>query len=242
MRCLSIAFLFVASTAAAENWQQIGTLDAGGGVLFVDASDIVDVKGYRRAWFKSAHEADQPVPNEYRAAVGDAKSYRWVRSAYLFHCAQKVFALAELRWFNSDDVDVGNRRPESLSFRKVSSGTVEEQMLEAVCSSESVRTREPLEEQAKMTRPVSPRDYYPEGSVRRGEQGSPTVRVCVDSTGELLRAPVITVSSGYPELDGAAIRIAKESRYAPGTRNGVALPESCLEVPVAFVQRKHRPR
>jgi TonB family protein len=237
MRYLSVAFLLVASTAAAENWRQIATLDANGGVLLVDASDIMDVKGYRRAWFKSAYTTDQLVPNEYRESVGDAKSYRWVRSAYLFHCAQKLFALAELRWFNSDDVDMGDRRPETLSFRKVSSGTVEEQMLDAVCSSESVRSRELLEEQAKMTRPVRPRDYYPAGSIRRGEQGSPTVKVCVDSTGKLLREPVITVSSGFWELDSAAIRIAKDSRYMPGTRNGTPLPESCLEVPVTFVQR-----
>lgn len=241
MRYWSVAFLFVASTATAENWQQIATLDANGGVLMVDASDIMDVKGYRRAWFKSAYTTDQPVPSEYRESVGDAKSYRWMRSAYLFHCAQKISALAELRWFNSGDVDLGNRRPEALSFRKVSSGTVDEQMLEAVCSSESVRSREALEEQAKITRPVRPRDYYPPGSVRRGEQGTPTVKACVDSTGKLLREPAVTVSSGFRELDDAAIQIAKDSRYMPGTRNGTALPESCVEVPVTFAQRKTRP-
>jgi TonB family protein len=237
VRYWSIALLFVASTAVAENWQQVATLDASGGVLLVDASDIMEVKGYRRAWFKSAYQTDQPVPSEYRESVGDAKSYRWARSANLFHCTEKTTALAELRWYNSDNEDLGSRRPEALSFRKITPGSLDEQMLEAVCNSESVRSREILEEQAQISRPVRPRDYYPKGSIRRGEQGSPTVKACVDSTGKLLREPVVTVSSGFRELDAAAIQIAKDSRYRPGTRNGAVLPESCLELPVTFQQR-----
>jgi TonB family protein len=241
MRKWSIAFLFAASTAVAENWQPVATLDADSGVILVDASDIMEVKGYRRAWFKTAYETDQPVPSEYGESVPKAKTYRWVRSANLFHCAEKTIALAELRWFNSNGEDLGNRRPEALSFRKVSPGSVDEQMLEAVCSSDSIRSRERLEQQAQMIRPVKPRDYYPEGSIRRGEQGAPTVKVCVDSTGKPLREPAVTISSGFPELDGAAIQVAKDSRYRPGTQNGAALPESCLEVPVTFRMQRTLP-
>jgi TonB family protein len=234
MRTWSIAFLFAASAACAENWQPVATLDANGAVLLIDTSDIMEVKGYRRAWFKSAYETDQPIPSEYRESVPRAKKYRWVRSANLFHCTEKTIALAELRWFSSDGEDLGSRRAEALSFRKVSPGSVDEQMLEAVCSSETVRSRERLEEQAQMTRPAHPKDYYPEGSIRRGEQGTPTVQACVDSTGKLLREPVVAISSGFQELDGAAIQVAKDSRYRPGTRNGTALPESCIEMPITF--------
>jgi TonB family protein len=238
---LSIVFLFAALTAVAENWQPVAPLDANGGVLLIDDSDIMEVKGYRRAWFKTAYKTDQPVPGEYSESVPKAKTYRWLRSANLFHCTEKTTALAELRWFNSDDEDVGNRRPETLSFRKVAPGSVDEQMLEAVCKSESVGSAGRLEEQAHMTRPAQPGDYYPIDSIRRGEQGTPTVKVCVDSAGKLVREPAVTVSSGFRELDGAAVRVAKDSRYRPGTRDGIALPESCLEVPVTFRTQKTFP-
>jgi TonB family protein len=239
MRYLSVALLFVASTAVAQSWQQITRLDSNGGVLFVDASDIMEVKGYRRAWFKWAYETDQPVPGEHRDSVPKSKTYRWIRSANLFHCTQQTTALAEQRWFNAKDKDLGSRRAETLDFRKISPGSVDQQMLEAVCSSESVRSLERLEEQAQMTRPVQPKDYYPQESIRRGEQGAATVKVCVDSTGKLLREPVVTVSSGFEALDGAALQVAKDSRYKPGVRDGAALAESCLEVPVAFRQLKN---
>src|SRR5688500_8413663 len=120
MRYLSVALLLVASTAVAENWQQIASLDSNGGVLLVDASDITEVKGYRRAWFKWAYGTDQPVPSEYRESVPKAKTYRWVRSANLFHCTEQTTALAEQRWFNSGDKDLGSRRPDALHFLKVS--------------------------------------------------------------------------------------------------------------------------
>jgi TonB family protein len=90
-------------------------------------------------------------------------------------------------------------------------------------------------------RPAHPKDYYPKESVRRGEQGSATVKVCVDSSGKLLRAPVITVSSGFWRLDEAVIKIANDSRYGPGMRDGVALPESCREYPVTFREQSRFP-
>lgn len=238
MRYWSVALLFVASTAVAENWQQIASLDSNGGVLLVDASDITDVKGYRRAWFKWAYGTDQPVPSEYRDSVPKAKTYRWGRSANLFHCTEQTTALAEQRWFNAEGRELGSRRPEALHFLKVSPGSVDQQMLEAVCKSESVRS---LEEQAQMTHAAPPAAYYPKSSIRRREQGSATVKACVDPTGKLLREPVVTRSSGFRELDGAAIRVAKHSRYKPGVRGGAALPESCLEVPVTFRQQENIP-
>jgi TonB family protein len=242
MRFLSVALLFVASTAAAQNWQQVASLDSNGGVLLVDASDITEVKGYRRGWFKWAYATDQPVPNEYRQSVPKAKTYRWVQSAYLFHCTEQTSALAEQRWFNSEGKDLGSRRPEALRFLKVSPGSVDQRMLEAVCRTESLKSLDRPEEQAQMTHAALPGAYYPKGSIRRGEQGSATVKACVDPTGKLLREPVVTISSGFPELDGAAIQVAKDSRYRPGVRDGAALPESCLEVPVTFRQQKNIPK
>jgi protein TonB len=92
---------------------------------------------------------------------------------------------------------------------------------------------------AKMTRPVNPDDYYPPGSIRREEQGSPVVQACVGPNGRLLREPVVTDTSGFPDLDGAAVKVAKATRYAPGTEAGSALAESCIKFKVKFVLKNN---
>jgi len=92
---------------------------------------------------------------------------------------------------------------------------------------------------AKMTRPVNPDDYYPPGSIRREEQGSPVVQACVGPKGQLLREPVVTDTSGFPDLDGAAVKVAKATRYAPGTDSGTAMAESCIKFKVKFVLKNN---
>lgn len=92
---------------------------------------------------------------------------------------------------------------------------------------------------AKMTRPVNPDDYYPPGSIRREEQGSPVVQACVGPNGRLLRDPVVTDTSGFPDLDGAAVKVAKATRYAPGSEGGTALAESCIKFKVKFVLKNN---
>jgi TonB family protein len=88
---------------------------------------------------------------------------------------------------------------------------------------------------AKMTRPVNPDDYYPPGSIRREEQGTPVVQACVGPNGRLIGEPTVTDTSGFPDLDGAAIKVAKATRYAAGTENGVAVQQSCIKFKVKFV-------
>jgi TonB family protein len=93
----------------------------------------------------------------------------------------------------------------------------------------------PLAPPARPTEAANPMDYYPNAAQGRGEQGAPIVMACVGADGKLLREPEITESSGFPELDAAAIKVAKASRYAAGTENGVALKESCIKFKVKFV-------
>jgi TonB family protein len=93
---------------------------------------------------------------------------------------------------------------------------------------------QPASTPAKLTRGVDPKDYYPPESVRRGEQGTSGVQSCVDATGKLLRDPVITTTSGFPDIDAAAIEVAKAVEYAAGTENGAPLPESCVKFKVQF--------
>ena len=103
----------------------------------------------------------------------------------------------------------------------------------------SADTDSPAPEQAlgtpaKITRPVDPADYYPANSLRGGQTGAPIVQACVDATGKLLRDPVVTEASRFPNLDAAAVKVAKAIRYAAGTENGIALPESCIKFKVKF--------
>ena len=88
---------------------------------------------------------------------------------------------------------------------------------------------------AKMKSAVDPDQYYPPGAKRREEQGSPVVQACVGANGRLVREPVITETSGFPELDGAAVKVAKANRYMPAMEGGTALPESCVKFKVKFV-------
>jgi len=92
---------------------------------------------------------------------------------------------------------------------------------------------------AKMTRVANPEDFYPPGSIRREEQGSPVVQACVGPGGKLVREPVVTDTSGFPDLDVAAVKVAKANRYAAATDGGTALPESCIKFKVKFVLKNN---
>jgi len=237
MRHFSIALLLVASTASAADWQSVANLDSNGGVMFVDAAAITEVKGFRKAWFKSVYTSDQPIPEEYQAAVRNARTYRWVQSLGLFNCAERTSSVAQFSWNSADDKNVGSYRHELLTFRQVAAGTPDEKLLDTVCKAEKVEPEVPFEELAKMKRPANPDDFYPPESRHRKEQGSPIVQVCVGPSGKLLRDPVVTDTSGFPALDGAAIKVARATQYAAGKKNGTALPESCMKFKIKFVAR-----
>ena len=65
------------------------------------------------------------------------------------------------------------------------------------------------------------------------------VQACVGPGGKLLREPVVTDTSGFPDLDAAAVKVAKATRYAAGTEGGSALPESCIKFKVKFVLKNN---
>ena len=60
------------------------------------------------------------------------------------------------------------------------------------------------------------------------------VWVCVGPGGKLVREPVVTDTAGFPDLDNAAIKFAKATRYAAGLVNGTPLAESCIEFKIKF--------
>jgi periplasmic protein TonB len=76
-------------------------------------------------------------------------------------------------------------------------------------------------------------DYYPAASKRLGEEGSPTVHVCVGADGKLSAAPTIAQSSGSARLDEGAISLAKAGRYVAASEDGKPIP-ACLDFRIKF--------
>ncbi len=245
MRHLSIALLLLASTAHAEDWQEIAELDSNGGVLLFDAAGVTEVKGLRRAWFKAVHTSDQPIPHEYLESVPAAlRAYRSERTLRYFHCGDRTGAVMRYFWDNADESLGGYHYQSVLTFRQPASGSVDERMLETACNftgefaDAKAAKLQPPRYHAKFLRPVNPDDYYPSSAIKRGEEGAPIVQVCVGPDGKLLREPVILTSSGFPDLDTGAIKAAKAARYAADTENGKPVAESCMEYKIKFALRK----
>lgn len=86
---------------------------------------------------------------------------------------------------------------------------------------------------AGLIRAANPNDYYPPGSKRREEQGAIIVRAHINAASCATEFAVVA-SSGFVDLDQAAIRVAEASRYAAATDNGVA-SEGYLSFKVRFV-------
>jgi len=66
------------------------------------------------------------------------------------------------------------------------------------------------------------------------EQGDVVVYACVNKKGELLGAEVAR-SSGFPELDEAALKVARATKFEPAMKNGKPKRKSCLHFKVKFV-------
>jgi periplasmic protein TonB len=75
-------------------------------------------------------------------------------------------------------------------------------------------------------------DYYPEQARREGQEGRPQVKLCIGANGKLISAEVAN-SSGFPLLDEAAIKMAKNMRFKAATSEGKPV-ESCSTLPVKF--------
>jgi protein TonB len=80
-------------------------------------------------------------------------------------------------------------------------------------------------------------DYYPAASKRLGEEGSPTVKVCVGPDNKLSAAPAIAQSSGSARLDEGAVNLAKAGRYIAGTEEGKPV-NKCFDFRIKFQMTK----
>jgi periplasmic protein TonB len=80
-------------------------------------------------------------------------------------------------------------------------------------------------------------DYYPAASKRLGEEGAPTLHVCVGPDNKLSAVPTIAQSSGSARLDEGAIALAKAGRYVAGTEEGKAI-NKCFDFRIKFTMTR----
>jgi hypothetical protein len=82
-------------------------------------------------------------------------------------------------------------------------------------------------------------EFYPSHSIRLGEEGISTVRVCVDSRGVLTAEPSTVNGSGNTRLDEAALKLALagSGHYRATTEDGQPV-NSCYAFGVRFQLRK----
>ena len=77
---------------------------------------------------------------------------------------------------------------------------------------------EPAPAQARIDAPPSAtkpiRPAYPTGARQRREEGDVVLQLSISAHGRVTAASVFS-SSGYPELDAAALRAAKKARFVP---------------------------
>lgn len=76
-------------------------------------------------------------------------------------------------------------------------------------------------------------DYYPAGDIRLGNEGTAEVRSCVNANGALDGSPTVEVTSGRSSLDRAAIRLARDGKYARAMRGDMPVP-NCYRFRVTF--------
>ena len=80
--------------------------------------------------------------------------------------------------------------------------------------------------QARIDAPPRPlkaiRPEYPKASRQRGEEGDVVLVLSINAQGQVVSASVAE-SSGYQELDAAAIRAANKARFSPAKRGRTAV-------------------
>jgi TonB family protein len=227
-----------AVSAHAETWLQVAELDKKGSVLLLETTGIDRTTDLRKASFKSVYTVDRPIPGGFHDVPAGVETYRWELHQGQFDCKERTLAVSLSTLHGADDKVVSTREiaQADLKFSDVPPQSVGGLMLKAVCSNPTP-DGQPEPPLARIKRYANPVDHYPSTSIRSGEEGATTVKACVGPSGALLRPPEIVNSSGFPNLDGAAVRAAKDTRYAPAIENGAPAPESCVEYKITFELR-----
>ena len=95
---------------------------------------------------------------------------------------------------------------------------------------------EPAPRQARVDAPPRPkrtiRPDYPRGARQRGEQGDVVLEVDINEAGTVDDVRVVA-SSGFAELDAAAVAAVRKARFVPG-RSGSAAVSSSVGLKLSF--------
>ena len=90
--------------------------------------------------------------------------------------------------------------------------------------------------QARIDAPPRPkkaiRPHYPDGARRRGEQGDVVLEIRVEEDGSVGDVKVVA-TSGFGELDDAAVRAVRAARFAPA-RSGDDAVASTARLALSF--------
>jgi protein TonB len=78
---------------------------------------------------------------------------------------------------------------------------------------------------------VKPR--YPESARRRGIEGTVLLKLRITAQGRVENVQVVR-SAGYPDLDESAMEAVRRWRFEPARRNGEAVAEDAVLLPVVF--------
>lgn len=100
----------------------------------------------------------------------------------------------------------------------------------------AVGATQPAPRQARLDAPPRPkrniRPDYPKGARQRGEQGDVVLEIRVNAEG-LVDAVKVAASSGFAELDEAAVKAAKAAKFSPA-RSGHAPVASTARLKLSF--------
>ena len=81
---------------------------------------------------------------------------------------------------------------------------------------------------------VEPSELPPQAE-RPAEPPIAIVMTCIDSKAKILSTEIVQ-SSGYPDIDNAALKVARNTKYKPGTSSwGRKQKKSCVKFKVKFV-------
>lgn len=123
-----------------------------------------------------------------------------------------------------DSVKLPKPEPEKVRFEPVPAPGPEQPADEPPPVAESAPAAEtPAPRQAKIDAPPKPRRAirpdYPRGARQRGEQGSVVLEIRVDADGRVAEVRVVD-STGFPELDAAAVKAVKSASFTPAKSDG----------------------
>ena len=163
--------------------------------------------------FSSAprHEARPPKPPERPPEIRPARRLQPEPAAYRFP-------------------EPKEERPRPIATtRDIRRSDVESEVPEARLQASSLA-------QARVDAPPKPKraikPEYPKGARQRGEQGDVVLEIEVGADGSCAAADVVA-SSGFAELDAAAVAAVRKARFVPG-RSGSAAVSSSVGLKLSF--------